>query len=60
MAPNASAASDDGGGSSLHMWHLRPLIEDHENQEMSEFEIAEEYPLDLETVTELWYKIVWS
>ena len=53
MAPNASAASDDGGGSSLHMWHVRPLIEDLENQEMLEFEIGEENPLDSETVTEL-------
>ena len=52
MAPNVSAASNDGGGTSLHMWHLRPLIEDQDNEEMFEFEIADEQ-LFLETVREL-------
>ena len=52
MAPNVSAASNDGGGTSLHMWHLRPLIEDQENPEMFEFEMADEQ-IFLETVREL-------
>ena len=37
MAPNATAAS-----SSLHMWHLRALIEEEENQEIFDLEFFED------------------
>ena len=51
MAPNANAASGNSGTSlALHMWHLRPMIEDHEDQEIVELDISEEEPF-LETVT---------